>query len=100
MPEFFPPGQLPSSRGLGAPESELGQGEPPAPSRAKRVGVLCGFLLFGLVVAVVGFWVTGGFQWVMVLPVSAALGWYVAANWLGSAISSVQANSEGGPVLW
>jgi hypothetical protein len=100
MSEFFPPGKLPPVKGLGEPGSESGHVHQPAPSQAKRVGVFCGFSLFGLVVAVVGLWVTGGVQWVLALPVSAALGWYVAVNWSRCHVGSVQANSESGPVLW
>jgi hypothetical protein len=100
MSEFFPPGQLPPVKDLGEPGFELGHGQQPAPSLAKRVGVLCGFALFGLVVAVVGLWVTGSVQWVLALPVFAALGWYVAVNWSRGLVGSIQANSGSGPVLW
>ncbi len=98
MANFFPPSQLPPLKGRGQPALE----EAPQPkiTRAKRLAVFFAFLLFGLVVAAVGFRLSAGVLWFFAVPVAAALGWYAVANWSHGAVIFYQSRSQGGPVLW
>jgi hypothetical protein len=98
MANFFPPSQLPPLKGPVQLASE--QGQQPVTSRVIRTAAFLGFVRVGLLVAAIGFRVTGGVQWFFALPVAAAIGWYIAANWSRSSIGSIQGDSESGPVVW
>ena len=83
---------------MAKPEPDLLPVEPPS---YKRITLyLLGFALLGAVSAVGGYNLSGNPVWFATLPISLAIGWYIAANPNKPVLPPNRRNRGGMPIMW